>query len=365
MQIRGLNADDVEEFDAFHAVLEQAERFERPYAGVWSLEEARIIFTDDDPGERIDAFVALERDEVVGAGAVFSGIEDNLHISYVAVWVPPQRRRHGIGSAILAELAACCRADGRTDIAMETAYPFERQDDHPYRLFAEKHGFVLANREVARVLDLPVDETLLAALVEEARAAHPGYRIETFEGAIPESLVEGLCVVRNQLAADAPTGLLDFEPEAVTPDVPRFREDALRRQGRTMLSTLALTDGDGRDPVVAGYSDLVIPAADLPNVHQWGTLVLRDHRGHRLGLAMKARGLQELQRRIGPERTRVLTCNAEQNAYMVGINERLGFRPVEIVPTFLLRLPAPRHTVGTCLLPSQSLRHSPMTTQAQ
>ncbi|HEV7195918.1 MAG TPA: GNAT family N-acetyltransferase [Pedococcus sp.] len=346
MQIRRLNADDVEEFNAFHAVLEQAERFERPYAGVWSLEEARIIFTDDDPGERIDAFVAVDRgeiavdrDEVIGAGAAFSGIQDNLHLSYVSAWVPPQRRRQGIGSAILAELVACCRTDGRTDIAMETAYPFEHQDDHPYRRFAEKHGFVLANREVARVLDLPVDETLLAALAGEARAAHGGYRIETFEGVIPEPLVAGLCAVRNQLAVDAPTGLLDFEPEAITPAVLRFREDALRRQGRTLLSTLALTEDDH---VVVGYSDLVIPAGDLPNVHQWGTLVLRRHRGHRLGLAMKAHALQELQRRVGPERTRVLTCNAEQNASMVAINERLGFRPVENVPAFLLRLPSER-----------------------
>lgn len=362
MHIRRLDAHDVEEFDAFHAVLDQAERFERPYAGVWSLEEARIIFTDDDPGQRIDAVVAVHGREVVGAGAAFSGTEDNLHIGYVAVWVPPRRRRHGIGSAILAELVTGCGADGRTDIAMETAYPFERQVDHPYRRFAEKHGFVLANREVARVLDLPVDEALLTALLAEARPAHPGYRIQTFDGAIPEALVEGLCAVRNQLAADAPTGLLEFEPEAMTPEVLRFREDALRRQGRTLLSTLALTD-DHRQ--VVGYSDLLIPAGDLPNVHQWGTLVLREHRGHRLGLAMKARGLQELQRRISPERTRVLTCNAEQNAHMVAINERLGFRPVEVVPTFLLRLPTSRHTVGACSLPSQSPLPSPTTTPAR
>jgi hypothetical protein len=102
-----------------------------------------------------------------------------------------------------------------------------------------------------------------------------------------------------------------------------------------VVSTLAIR---GEDEVV-GYSDLVVPGGDLPNVYQWGTLVLREHRGHRLGLAVKARGLQELQRRIGPERTLVQTCNAEQNAAMVGINERLGFRIVEISPSFLLRLP--------------------------
>jgi hypothetical protein len=129
---------------------------------------------------------------------------------------------------------------------------------------------------------------------------------------------------------------MEFEPERITPEMMRHREETLRKQGRTMISTLAVR---GADEVV-GYSDLVIPSGDVPNVYQWGTLVVREHRGHRLGLAVKARGLQELQAQIGPERTRVQTCNAEQNSYMVGINERLGYRIVEISPSFLLRLPA-------------------------
>ena len=113
----------------------------------------------------------------------------------------------------------------------------------------------------------------------------------------------------------------------------REREALLAKQGRVMISTLAISP---QGEVVA-YNDLVIPRDDLPQVYQWGTLVRREHRGHRLGMAVKARGLKELQSRIGPDRTRVSTCNAEQNAHMVAINERLGFRPVEVSPSFLLR----------------------------
>ena len=32
------------------------------------------------------------------------------------------------------------------------------------------------------------------------------------------------------------------------------------------------------------------------------------------------------------------TCNAEQNAHMVGINDRVGFVPVEVAPAFVRRV---------------------------
>lgn len=337
MQIRPLRAQDPAEFDRFHTIVTAAERFERPFAAVSSRDEAFIQFTEDDPGERVDTLVAVEGGEVVGAGAAFSATLDNRHLSWLMPWVEPERRGQGIGSAVLAELVALCRADGRTDLVMETAYPFERREDHPYRRFAERHGFVLALTEVRRVRALPIDDVDLDEMVARARPHHEGYRIETFDGPIPDELLESLCYVKNQLGVDAPTGLMEFEPEATTPEVHRYREDSLRRQGRTMLSTLAIT-ADGE---VVGYNDLVIPSGDVPDVYQWGTLVHRDHRGHRLGMAMKARGLLELRARIGPERTRLQTCNAEQNAQMVGINEELGFKAVEVTPAFLLRTPPP------------------------
>ena len=280
--------------------------------------------------------VALDGDEIVGAGIAFSATRDNLHLSWLMPWVEPGRRRRGIGAAVLAELVSICRADHRTDLVMETAYPFERREDHPYRRFAEKHGFHLANTEIRRVRTLPVDDVDLDELVAEAASHHRGYRIETFEAPLPEGLLESLCEAHNRLAVDAPGGELTFEPEALTPELMRVHEETMRKQGRRRITTLAIT-GAGE---VAGYNDLVVPPGDLPNVWQWGTLVVGEHRGHRLGLAVKARGLQELQQRVGPERTRIITGNAEQNAHMVGINERLGFRPVEVAPAFLLRLPA-------------------------
>ena len=333
MEIRRLNPHDEAELVRFHEIGEAAERFERPYATTWGLDEMRIDLTEEDPSERKDCVVAVDGDEIVGAGIAFSATNDNTHLSWLMPWVEPQRRRRGIGSAVLAELIAICRADHRTDLVLETSYPFDRREDHPYRRFAEKNGFALANTEIRRVRTLPVEDVDLEAVMQEAAQHHEGYRIETFDDPVPDALLPSMCAAHNQLAVEAPGGELEFEPESLTPELVRIHEDQRRRMGRRKISTLAITDaGD-----VVGFSDLVIPPEDLPNVWQWGTLVTAEHRGHHLGMAMKARGLKELQARIGPERTRIVTCNAEQNGYMVSINESLGFRAVEVAPAFLLR----------------------------
>ena len=77
------------------------------------------------------------------------------------------------------------------------------------------------------------------------------------------------------------------------------------------------------------YTDLVLPSGAPSKVWQWGTLVDREHRGHRLGMAVKVANLRELQR-AHPERETVGTGNDATNSYMVGINVELGFRVVEL-----------------------------------
>ena len=63
----------------------------------------------------------------------------------------------------------------------------------------------------------------------------------------------------------------------------------------------------------------------------------REHRGHKLGLATKAVNLRAAQA-LRDDLTLVTTQNAETNDYMVSINERMGFRPVEVSAEFVKRL---------------------------
>ena len=62
-------------------------------------------------------------------------------------------------------------------------------------------------------------------------------------------------------------------------------------------------------------------------MQQLDTLVLAEHRGHRLGMLLKVANLRALQA-SGSAPSLVSTFNAEENRHMLNVNEAIGFRPV-------------------------------------
>jgi RimJ/RimL family protein N-acetyltransferase len=68
-----------------------------------------------------------------------------------------------------------------------------------------------------------------------------------------------------------------------------------------------------------------VPVEQPEHAHQGATLVLREHRGHRLGARVKVAVLRELAATL-PQVRRISTYNAESNRPMVAVNEALGFR---------------------------------------
>src|SRR5665647_2903616 len=249
------------------------EAFERPHHSGWLLDEAKIELRRQVPTERSEVWAAYVEGTMAGAMSLWFPLLDNLSKCWGAVGVDPEHRRRGVGSALLQTLAA------------------------------------------------------------EVAPHHTDYRIASFADSLPDDLVASYCALSNQLGVDAPTGDVDFEAESMTPDL--WLEHAAREKemGRTRLSALAI---DGTGTVVA-YTDLILPPEPNVDVWQWGTLVHREHRGHRLGTAVKVRNLQQLAA-AGSGRVRVLTCNAETNHHMVDINVRLGFEAIEVAPMFELRI---------------------------
>ena len=129
---------------------------------------------------------------------------------------------------------------------------------------------------------------------------------------------------------EAPTGELDVEPEIADVDgAPRAARRCWPSRAAPSTCTVAL---DGRRRVAA-YTDLVTTIHEPDRAYQWGTLVRRAHRGHRLGLAVKIANLRQLQAGRS-DLGQLTTFNAEVNEHMIGVNERLGFVPVERLGEF-------------------------------
>lgn len=318
----------------FYAITRAAMLHERPGMPMWSEREATVMVRHPEETETWTCFGAFEGDaaeDMVGCGFMMLPQLDNTRFAFLEVTVEPERRNQGIGTAMAEHLVATARAEGRTRLMGELNLAFADRESHPYRQFAEKRGFSLANTEVRRALPLPVSDEQIQTWIDESAPHHTAYRIESFIGAAPDELVPSLVDTHNQLALDAPTGELEFEAEQMTVDGYRERMVKLEEMGRQLYETVAVSpEGE-----VVAQSSLGVSTEDVENVFQWGTLVRREHRGHRLGMAVKATNLRALQRDF-PDHKRIITTNAETNAPMVAINEAMGFEPIELLAEFQL-----------------------------
>ena len=337
VQIRELDAaalaDDAVMRD-FYDITRRAELLGREQTPFWTFEELLGAYRSEDSAERQQLYAAYDGDRMVACAVLWSFLLDNTDKAWFRLDVDVPDRRRGVGSALLEQIELVAKADGRSLLLTDTKLPFDEREGHGYRQFAEARGYELANYEVVRHLELPVPDDQVQAWIDEAAPRHDGYAIETFVDGVPEDLVESLCVLLGQLAVDAPSGAVDFEEEAVTPE--RYAEGVatVQAMGRARYETLAVTP----DRLVAAQSTLVVPVqSPSTTVFQWGTFVHREHRGHKLGLATKAVNLRAVQA-AREDLTLVTTQNAETNSYMVSINERMGFVPVEVSTELVKRL---------------------------
>src|SRR5690606_18325864 len=116
--------------------------------------------------------------------------------------------------------------------------------------------------------------------------ARDGYRVVSWRDRCPDEWAEAYCRLQNSFVAEAPTGDLDLEATTLTVERLREVEEEMAARGkRAFVSVGVSPDGE-----LVGYTELGVPADD-PDTYQGETLVDPAHRGHGLGLALKAANL--------------------------------------------------------------------------
>jgi GNAT superfamily N-acetyltransferase len=329
--IRPLDPRDDADMDAFQEVYAAAELAEDPDAALYSRADGIAILSAEDTGRRATGYGCFVDGRMVGELMISMPQTDSLDLADVWVWVDPSHQRRGIGTLLAGHGHDIVRTAGRHVCQAQARIGADR--DNGNARFARGLGYTLANTEIERRLPLPADLDRLDRLAAEAAPYHRGYDIRTLVGPVPDELAGSYVALPNLLAVEAPTGDLDVEAGQETVAELAAQERMLAASGRTRVGAYAVTAAGE----VAGYSVAAAGNDQHQHVDQWGTLVHPDHRGHRLGMAVKCAGLRALSEHF-PEKRFIETTNAETNTYMVAINVALGFEIAQVYGDFQKRL---------------------------
>ncbi|MFE7311529.1 GNAT family N-acetyltransferase [Streptomyces sp. NPDC057555] len=247
------------------------------------------------------------------------------HLAELELHVHPAERRRHTGSLLLEAAVAAARDDGRRSLITQA------QADSPGEMF-------LANRGFRRVLTLtftrlPLADADIDALTGIIEQPHPGYRLASWDGTVPDELAETFVLSRRAMD-DMPMGSTDFG--TVVWDLERVREAAavVEKRGDLLHTVVARRETDG---AIAGFTELVVPGDGRGDAQHYGTGVLPEHRGHGLGLWMKAASIRQARERY-PELGGLLTDTADNNPYMRRINDSLGYAPTHTTYEYQLDL---------------------------
>jgi GNAT superfamily N-acetyltransferase len=190
--------------------------------------------------------------------------------------------------------------------------------------FARRHGYAVAGVEEIKVADLVATEAGWPALAAHAAEKAAGYELVCWAERAPDEHVAEIARLHSRFLGEIPLGEVALQPSTWT--VERIRQSEARwlASGRHQLLVAAVAP----DGSLAGYSNCFVLDGRPDRAGIDSTLVLPEHRGHRLGLALKVRLHQEL-RAQHPDVRRIATGNADVNTFMNAVNEQLGYRTVE------------------------------------
>jgi GNAT superfamily N-acetyltransferase len=267
-------------------------------------------------------------DEGAPVGSAFLRLftkEGQEHLAELEIAVHRTERRRGVGSRLLDAAVAAARSEERRSLLAQA------EDGSPGDLFLAVRGFrrVLA-LTYAR---LPLADAGLHRIGEIAEQPHAGYRLIQWDGTVPPDLARTFAESRRAMD-DMPMDGTDYGTVAWDVDRVLSAAEAIAKRGELLYTVAVLDTADGS---IAGFSELVVPGSGRGDAQHYGTGVLPEHRGHGLGLWMKAESIRRARERH-PELGGLLTDTADSNTHMRGINDTLGYLPTHKAVEYQLDL---------------------------
>ena len=281
--------------------------------------------------------VAREGDRIVGVLLFEYQREGEKNVS-AGTHVHPDQRGRSIEDILHAHAERLTREHGRSVIQswnlLETGLPGEQLAspaglgsiplDADSTQVLLRNGFRLGQVERVSVFDFGTSLDHAQRMLAEAVAkAGPDYRPVWWQNPTPDEFVDSYAHAVSRMATDVPSGDLEWEEETWDAERIRYREKLKRDAGQIMAVAAMVHEPTG---AIVAFNEIVIGRDRTRRSENYGTLVLEEHRGHRLGTIVKCLGLIRWHELV-PTSPSVMTFNAEENRYMLDVNEAVGFVP--------------------------------------
>jgi GNAT superfamily N-acetyltransferase len=300
-------------------------------------EEALGFFQDQSDWTQ-PAFAAVRDGEIVGVVKMMISNQSDASTVEFDLMIDPPRWGQGAEEILLAEVEREARERGLPTIqtwtlhrpgatgpllAPPTGWGTIPAEDRQ-TVFQLANGFTLEQVERNSVFDLTGDFGPVKRMLADAlAAAGEDYRLVEWTAPTPDEYKDGFARVLSRMSTDAPSGGMVVDEQHWDAARVERRDARQRAQGLTVSVAAVEHVPTG---TIAAYNELVISEERSGATQQYGTLVLKEHRGRRLGTIVKCANLLRW-REVVPESPRVSTFNAEENRHMLDINEAIGFVP--------------------------------------
>ncbi len=239
---------------------------------------------------------------------------DNPHMALGFCSVHPNVQRRGIGTQLLRAQTTWCRSHGRS-LLLTFCHRGAPGED----LLLE-YGFEVAQPMAQRRLyPQRLDYDHIQALAEDAAGKAGDYELIRLDGPAPDAWLPGL-VSLFEAMNDAPQDDMDTTPDSYSVERLRAYDAAMCRRRQHLYRLMARHVPTGQ---WAGHTIVCVDEHCPGMAMQEDTTVVEAHRGHRLGMWLKAEMLLWL-REEQPGLETIDTWNAESNDHMIAVNDELG-----------------------------------------
>jgi GNAT superfamily N-acetyltransferase len=265
--------------------------------------------------------VAVEGDAVVGYSMTQVWPDEDPDNAYIRIMVPPDRRRQGIGTALMTDIVERLAAEDRGKVIVDCI------DGWPIEGWLAKLGLKKSLTEKrSRLLISDLDPGLMDTWIARAAERAADYEVVFLDSPVPDEHLESWARAKTAIN-DEPSEDLEFERTPMTPAKWREHERYTAERGETLLLC-------GARHVPSGEfvgSTVMYVQEHLPELAEQGdTAVDSAHRNRGLGRLIKAAMAKRVLAEY-PAVTMIDTHNAGSNAAMLGINIEMGFRPIQVI----------------------------------